>query len=124
MVDVLVMVKDPVRHLDPPRKTVVPVEEQCFEPGKVCWKPIACIKAAVVLELPFTWMIEKAKFGLRQEDKIRLREMYGGNGETDSSTSLRMTGGENGGPSGAQAPTDEGEDGRAPSLQEREEETA
>ena len=129
MVDVLVVVRDPIRHLDPPRKTLVPVEEQCFEPGKVCWKDIACIKAAVVLELPFTWLMDKAKYGLRPEDRERLREMYGRSGETDSSTPPaappRMTDagdGEDGWP-GDPAPTEDGGQGSGRPTETREEET-
>ena len=49
---------------------MVPVEEEYFR--KECWRPIACIKAAVILELPFTQLLNSAKFGLRAEDKQRL----------------------------------------------------
>lgn len=52
------------------RETVVPVEEECFR--KECWRPIACIRAAVILELPFTQLMNSARYGLRAEDKLRL----------------------------------------------------
>lgn len=55
------------------REEVVPVEEICFDPQKSCWRVIACIKAAVLMELPFTWLVEHARYGLRPEDKDRLR---------------------------------------------------
>lgn len=49
-VDVLVQVFDRGQT----REQVVPVEEICFDPQKSCWRVIACIKAAVLMELPFT----------------------------------------------------------------------
>ena len=77
MVDVLVQVFDRGEL----KRVVVPVEEQCFEPGHVCWKAIANIRAAVILELPFTTLERCAKHGLKPEDRERLREMYGGKTE-------------------------------------------
>ena len=61
------------------RRTVVPVEEECFE--KACWKSIANIKAAVILEVPFTLLERAAKYGLRPEDKARLCDQAIGNRE-------------------------------------------
>ena len=78
-IDVLVQVFDRGRT----RTQIVPVEESCFEREKSCWKTIACIKAAVLLELPFAWLLERAKYGLRPEDKARLRELYCIRQETD-----------------------------------------
>ena len=63
------------------RTQIVPVETSCFEPGKSCWKTVACVKAAVLLELPFAWLLERAKYGMKPEDLERLRELYGGRRE-------------------------------------------
>ena len=52
------------------RRTVVPVEESAIRAR--CWHEIACIKAAVYLEVPFSTLLEKAKYGFRPEDKARL----------------------------------------------------
>ena len=52
------------------RKAVVPVEESAIR--SKCWREIACIKAAVLLEVPFSTLTEKAKYGFRPEDKARL----------------------------------------------------
>lgn len=66
------------------RKAVVPVEESAIR--ERCWREIACIKAAVYLEVSFAELLEKAKYGFRPEDKARL---FGkgaaeqGTGETD-----------------------------------------
>ena len=65
-VDVLVQVFDRGQT----RKTVVPVTAECF--SKRCWREIAALKAAVLLELPFAWVSEHAKYGLRPEDRARL----------------------------------------------------
>lgn len=68
MVDVLVRVFDRGQR----REAIVEVSEECFH--KRCWKPIACIKAAVELGLPFTQLERSARFGLRPKDKERLFE--------------------------------------------------
>ncbi len=52
------------------RKAVVPVEESAIRAK--CWREIACIKAAVYLEVPFSTLTERAKYGFRPEDKARL----------------------------------------------------
>lgn len=89
MVDVLVQVFDRGEV----KRVVVPVEDECFAPEQICWKTVACIKAAVVLELPFTMMIEmQIKYGLRPEDKDRLREMYGGQDGGDGRRPLTEAG--------------------------------
>lgn len=54
------------------RKEIVEVPEEAF--AKRCWKPIAALKAGVMIGIPFTDMLEKAKFGLLPEDKARLEE--------------------------------------------------
>ena len=36
-----------------------------------CWRTLACTQAAVMLEMPFPAVAEKAKFWFRQEDKER-----------------------------------------------------
>lgn len=65
-VDVLVQIWDRGQT----RRAVVSVEEVCFE--KDCWKPIACLRAATELDVPFTTIMRVAKFGLRPEDKKRV----------------------------------------------------
>ena len=52
------------------RSEVVPLEEQAIR--KKCWREIAAIKAAVLLEMPFQEVLEKARYGFRREDKERL----------------------------------------------------
>ena len=52
------------------RKEIVDVEVEAIRAR--CWRPIAAIKAAVLLELPFTEIMARAKFGFRREDKERL----------------------------------------------------
>jgi hypothetical protein len=74
MVDVLVQVYDRGQI----RREVVQVEEVCFTPGHLCWKPIAAMTAAVAMELSFVTVEKNARYGLRPEDRARLREMYGG----------------------------------------------
>ena len=58
------------------RQVTVPVEVECFDPARLCWKSIANIKAAALLELPFTTLERCAKHGLKPEDRERLRAMY------------------------------------------------
>lgn len=65
-VDVLVQIRDRSQTLT----AVVPVEVECF--AKDCWKPIACLRAATELGVPFTTVMLVAKYGLRPEDKQRL----------------------------------------------------
>lgn len=72
-VDVLVRIFDRGKA----KAVTVPVELECFNPARTCWKTIANIKAAVLLELPFTELERGARYGLRQEDKTRLAEIYG-----------------------------------------------
>ena len=88
-VDVLVKIFDRGKT----RQEIVPVWVECFDPARSCWKPIAALKAAVAMELPFVEVERMAKYGMRPADKKRLRALYGGG--TDSSTpaspSLRMT---------------------------------
>ena len=69
-IDVLVQVYDRGRT----RREIVQIEEAAFEPGHECWKPLAALAAAVVMELPFYLVERLAKFGLRPEDKARLLE--------------------------------------------------
>ena len=59
------------------KQVTVPVEVECFDPARLCWKSIANIKAAALLELPFTTLERAARYGLRPEDKARLRALYG-----------------------------------------------
>ena len=65
------------------KQVTVPVEAECFDPERLCWKSIANIKAAALLEVPFTLMERAARYGLRREDRERLREMYRGTGDAD-----------------------------------------
>lgn len=84
------------------REEIVQVETECFRPGHLCWKSIAALKAAVLLELPFVQVERSAKYGMRPESKARLQELFGGEdgahcaplqetGKADSSPSLRIT---------------------------------
>lgn len=77
------------------RKEIVQVETECFRPGHMCWKSIAALKAAVLLDMPFVQVERSAKYGMRPEAKARLWELFGGSGETDSSApaspQLKMT---------------------------------
>ena len=70
------------------RKEVVSVEEEAIR--KQCWRPVAAIKAAALLGLPFQDVLERARYGFRPEDKARLFRKTEG-GKTDSSTPLRST---------------------------------
>lgn len=63
------------------RAQIVTVEEEAIR--KKCWKPIACIRAAVLMELPFTLLLDKARFGFRKDDKERLFGKTAGDGGTD-----------------------------------------
>lgn len=65
-VDVLVKVWDRGQN----RQAIVPVEVEAILTS--CWRPIAAIKAAVELEMPFTTVMEKARFGFRKEDIARI----------------------------------------------------
>lgn len=69
--DVPVLVK--VFHCGRTRSEIVSVPEEALT--KDCWKPIACIKAAAIMEIPFTHVLEHAKYGLRPADKERVREV-------------------------------------------------
>lgn len=75
------------------KRVVVEVPESAFSPSSTCWKTTAALAAAVELGISFTQVERAARYGLRPEDRERLREMYGG--ETDSSAPasppLRMT---------------------------------
>ena len=62
------------------KEVTVPVEAECFDPERLCWRSIANIKAAALLGLPFTVMERAARYGLRPDDKARLRALYGGHG--------------------------------------------
>lgn len=59
-----------VFYLGRRREAIVEVAEEAFV--KKCWRPIAALKAAVLMGIPFTDMDRLAKFGLRPEDKQRL----------------------------------------------------
>lgn len=61
------------------RKEIVEVPEEAF--AKRCWKPIAALKAGVMIGIPFTDMLDKAKFGLLPEDKARLAELIENGGQ-------------------------------------------
>lgn len=68
-----------VRVLERPgltREATVQVREEAFRSPN--WRALAALFAANALELPFTFVAERARFGLRQEDRERLREKYGG----------------------------------------------
>lgn len=65
-VPVLVQVFDRGRQ----RQEIVPVEVGAFR--QHCWRQIASLKAAVLMELPFSDVERLAKFGLREADKLRL----------------------------------------------------
>lgn len=79
MDDVQVLVK--VFWCGSVRKEIVTVPEEAFV--KQCWKPIAAMKAAALMEIPFTDVERLAKYGLRPEDKQRLIQAAGAtDGET------------------------------------------
>ena len=59
-----------VFYLGQTHETFVNVPKECF--AKHCWRPIAALKAGVLLGIPFTEMERNAKFGLRHEDAKRL----------------------------------------------------
>ena len=47
------------------------------------WRALAALFAANALELPFTFVAERARFGLRPADRERLREIYSGASRAD-----------------------------------------
>lgn len=57
------------------REATVQVSEEAFRSPN--WRALAALFAANALELPFTFVAERAKFGLLPTDKERLREKYG-----------------------------------------------
>ena len=67
MDDVQVLVK--VFWCGSVRKEIVEVPEEAFV--KDCWRTIAALKAAVMMEIPFSDVDRLAKYGLRPEDKKR-----------------------------------------------------
>ncbi len=73
MVDVLVQVFDRGKL----QQVITQVPEEAFQPGHLCWKPVAVLYAAVEIGIPFVQVERAAKFGLRPADKARLRELYG-----------------------------------------------
>lgn len=75
MDDVQVLVK--VFWCGSTRKIIVTVPEEAFV--KRCWKPIAAMKAAALMEISFTDVERLAKYGIRPEDKQWLAELI----ETD-----------------------------------------
>lgn len=58
------------------RETVVPVEEDAIHAK--CWRPIAALKAAVYLDMPFQDVLERGRYGFHKADKERL---FGKTGE-------------------------------------------
>ena len=72
-VDVLVQVFDRGEN----KQAVVQVPMSAFIPGHMCWKPVAALAAAVELGISFTAVERAAKYGIRPEDKARLRELFG-----------------------------------------------
>lgn len=76
MDDVQVLVK--VFWCGSTRKIIVTVPEEAFV--KHCWKPIAAMKAAALMELSFTDVERLAQYGLRPEDKQRLAELIENDG--------------------------------------------
>lgn len=68
-VEVLVVIWDRGQN----RQTVVTVPVSAFL--QKCWRAIASMAAAVALEIPFVEVERLARFGLRQEDKLRLVEL-------------------------------------------------
>lgn len=55
------------------RQTVVTVPVSAFQTK--CWRPIAALAAAVVMEIPFVEIESRCKFGLRPADRKRLEEL-------------------------------------------------
>lgn len=72
------------------KRVVVDVPESAFDPASLCWKTTAALAAAVKLGFSFTQVERAAKYGLRPEDRERLRKEYNrrhiGDGEADPST--------------------------------------
>jgi hypothetical protein len=52
------------------RQEIIQVETEAIR--KQCWRPIAAIKAAALMGLPFQDVLDRAKFGFHREDKARL----------------------------------------------------
>jgi hypothetical protein len=52
------------------RQEIVPVEIKAIR--KKCWRPIAAMKAAALMGLPFQDVLARAHFGFHEEDKARL----------------------------------------------------
>ena len=67
MTDIQVLVQ--VYYLGRTRKEIVEVPEEAFV--KDCWRTIAALKAAVMMEIPFSDVDRLAKYGLRPEEKKR-----------------------------------------------------
>lgn len=66
-----------VRVLERPgltREATVQVREEAFRSPN--WRALAALFAANALELPFTFVAERARYGLRPEDRDKLREIY------------------------------------------------
>lgn len=75
-----------VRVLERPgltREATVQVEETAFASPKG-WRALAALFASNALELPFTFVAERAKYGLLPTDAERLRKRYGKRKERDN----------------------------------------
>lgn len=73
-----------VRVLERPgltREATVQVSEEVFRTQN--WRDLAALFAANALELPFTFVAARARFGLRPADRERLREIYSGASRAD-----------------------------------------
>lgn len=66
------------------RQEIVPVEEEAIR--KKCWRPIAAVKAAALMGVPFQDVLERGKFGFRPADKARL---FGRAAETEENGESR-----------------------------------
>lgn len=62
------------------KRPVVPVPVSAFDPASMCWKTTAALAAAVELGISFTAVERAARYGIRPEDRARLREIYGDRG--------------------------------------------
>ena len=82
MDDVKVLVQ--IFWLGSVRKEIVEVPEEAF--AKRCWKPIAALKAAVMMGIPFFDVDRLAKYGLLPEDKARLEELIENGGQIGRAT--------------------------------------
>ena len=78
MEEIEVLVKAQDRNGPPGcyRWVTVPVSVVCFNPENPCWKTIACIKAAAILEQQFTWLLDHAKYGFKPAQLEQLKQMY------------------------------------------------